>query len=500
MISNNIIEKFLNQVEVLNDHPAVIANQHSTSYSDLGALVRRIASCISSIGDDLKILIYLPQGKFAYASMLGTLMAGSYYTTTNISSPKKVQEKIFRSFDPDIVISSSEFSYDLENYTKKSIFINVEDLPSNKLRFPKQTNKIAYVIFTSGSTGEPKGVIIGNKGLEDYISWAIDAMEISPQDRWSQHPNIAFDLSVLDIYGALCGGATLFPIIDYRDRLMTAQFIDNNKLTIWNSVPSVIDLMKQTDKDNSLSLSTLRLMTFCGEPLLKEHLDFIFSINPKLVVHNTYGPTEATVSCTLLRLTKTNYINACNHNVAIGQEIPHMRIFLLDGKNNNEGEIVLSGSQLAFGYWKDKVLTENSFNEMNINGNYYRVYRTGDWAIYKGKNLFFNSRIDNQVKIHGHRLELGQVDSAIRSCGQDTVCTVMLDNKLYSFIEKKDENNKKQKLEYVILKELNNLLPSYAIPSKIIFMDQLPRNSNDKIDINALKIKIEDDLNESTKI
>ena len=241
-------------------------------------------------------------------------------------------------------------------------------------------------------------------------------------------------------------------------------------------------------------------MTFCGEPLLKEHLDFIFSMNPKVVVHNTYGPTEATVSCTLLKLTKTNYINACNHNVAIGQEIPHMRIFLLDGENNNEGEIVLSGSQLAFGYWKDKVLTENYFNEMNINGNYYRVYRTGDWAIYEGKNLFFNSRIDNQVKIHGHRLELGQVDSAIRSCGQDTVCTVMLDNKLYSFIEKKDENNKNQKLEYVILRELNNLLPSYAIPSKIIFMDQLPRNSNDKIDINALKVMIEDDLNESTKI
>ena len=133
-------------------------------------------------------------------------------------------------------------------------------------------------------------------------------MKITTKDRWSQYPNIGFDLSVLDIYGCLCFGATLYPITDEKDLLFPSRFIKKNKLTIWNSVPSTIDVMSTDEFWKKGILSSLRLLTFCGEPLLQSHLDkAFFFIHPKAKVQNTYGPTEATVSCTATILTKKNF-------------------------------------------------------------------------------------------------------------------------------------------------------------------------------------------------
>jgi len=347
------------------------------------------------------------------------------------------------------------------------------------VKFPKP-HELAYVIFTSGSTGKPKGVMIPRKGLAHYTDWAIREMDVVPEDRWSQHPNIAFDLSVLDIYGALCGGATLYPVTSGKDKLLPASFIKRHQLTIWDSVPSVIDLMLKARQVKTENFASLRLLTFCGEPLYARHLDAIFSANESVLVHNTYGPTEATVSCTLIRLTAESYKSACGSSVALGHPIDGMEIELL-GEESDEGELVLSGEQLAVGYWQNEAETKKAFVSIDLNGEKRRAYRTGDWVIRKDGEYYFSCRIDNQVKVRGNRVELNEIDATIFELGFGNACTVFVNDQLHSFIETIDLPEL-----FEFKKKLAEYLPDYEIPDFIHATDRLPVNANDKVDRLAL--------------
>ena len=241
--------------------------------------------------------------------------------------------------------------------------------------------------------------------------------------------------------------------------------------------------MIRSQKFNADNLASLRLFTFCGEPLLKNHLEAIFTARPDIMVHNTYGPTEATVSFTLLRLVKANYLAACgSHSVAFGEAIPGMNLYLIGGEKQNEGEIVISGPQVARGYWQDPERTSLAFQTMQIDGMHTQVYRTGDHGYRKNGHFFFGSRLDRQVKINGYRLELGEVDAAFRMAGVKACCTIMHRGKLYTYIE----DQKALDLREIKAHVAKNL-PSYALPTDIVMVRQLPRNANDKIDSLALQ-------------
>ena len=462
-------------------HPAVVESRRTTSYGELAVVARRLGAVIAEAAAHPRVLIHLPQCAEAYAAMFATLMAGGYYATTNVTAPLRRHTSVLRRFEPDLIVTAADH-VDFPTIGDAGIrVIDVADLPAKEMSQPAPAHDLAYVMFTSGSTGEPKGVMVGREGLAHYAAWATRAMTVTPEDRWSQHPNIAFDLSVLDIYGALCSGATLYPIDNPRDRLIPAELIRRHRLTIWDSVPSVIDLMQRAKQVTNENLASLRLMTFCGEPLLKPHLDAIFRARPDLVVHNTYGPTEATVSCTIVKLGIDDFESACGQSVALGDPIPGMGLHLVDGENGTEGEIVLSGPQVARGYWRDREATDKAFKNVEINGAERFVYRTGDWAVRRGRHLFFASRIDRQVKINGHRLELGEVDTALRDCGAGAVCTLMVGSSLHSFVEGDGE------LDAIHLRrQLMKRLPSYGVPESIHVIDRLPRNQNDKIDAMAL--------------
>ncbi len=482
--------RFLEKAKSNPDHPAVVHEAESITYGELGSRAARIASSISSRHENPRVLIYLPKGADAYAAMFGTLMAGGYYSPINIDAPAYRHVEIMHQFDPQIIITTLELLQNLSVAEIDAEIVGIENLSHNELESPLAAHELAYVIFTSGSTGQPKGVMIPRTALSHYTEWAITEMQISKGDRWSQHPNIAFDLSVLDIYGALCGGATLYPVISKKDKLLPATFIKRNKLTIWNSVPSVIDLMIKARQLTKKNLSSLRLLTFCGEPLYPRHLHAIFSAHRGVKVHNTYGPTEATVSCTLIGLTADSYTRCCDSSVALGHPIPGME-FKLIGGDSREGELVLLGEQLALGYWKNGSETEKAFTSISIGGEDRRAYRTGDWVVKRGGEYYFSGRIDSQVKIRGHRVELDEIDSTISALGFGNSCTVFVNDQLHSFIETG------QSPEYLEFKSaLSTRLPDYEIPAYIHTIENLPVSSNDKIDRLVLKNTIEVD-NES---
>lgn len=469
------------QIESGSGHVAVHDATGQHTYGDFAVLMEKIAAAVTETAEHPKVFIYAPQGVGAYASMFATHHAGGYYATANLEWPLARQQQVYDLFQPHVVIfDSSAFPlpHSMSNAPKT---VDLADLPSARLTSPRPAHDLAYVMYTSGSTGTPKGVMIPRTALANYTDWAIREMAVTRDDRWSQHPNIAFDLSVLDIYGALCGGASLHPLIARTERMFPARFIRDRKLTIWDSVPSVIDVMRAADEINPEHFASLRLITFCGEPLLREHVQAIFNAKPDIAVHNTYGPTEATVSCTLLRLHKDTYGSASRTSMAFGEPIQNMGLHLVDGPTPDEGEIVISGPQLARGYWQQPAQTAKAFVEMNIDGTMTPVYRTGDWGIREGGHNYFAIRIDRQIKIRGHRVELNEIDNAAREAGVRSACTVFVENALHCFVETEGI------ADFDAIREsMGQKLPPYAMPSSFRQLDSLPRNANEKIDANAL--------------
>ncbi|MBI5162530.1 MAG: AMP-binding protein [Magnetospirillum sp.] len=468
------------------DHPAVVGEAETWSYRDFVRMVRTLAGAIAAgvPGQHPRVHIHLPQGAHSYAAMFATLMAGGFYSTTNLCAPAIRQQQVVDLFDPDVVVTATDVP--ALDFGRAAV-VAAESQQGGELEAALPAHDLAYVFFTSGSTGQPKGVMIPRSGLAHYTEWAITSMAVTPDDRWSQHPNIAFDLSVLDIYGALCAGASLHPIVRRGDRLSPAEFIHRRGLTIWDSVPSVLDIMRQRKEITAERFASLRLLTFCGEPLLPDHLDAIFAARPDVVVHNTYGPTEATVSCTLLRLERETYKAACaGPSVAFGDPIPGMGLTLIGGESADEGEIVLTGPQVARGYWGDRTQTAAAFRMAMIDGNLQWAYHTGDWAKRRDGHTYFATRIDRQVKIHGNRLELGDVDAALRGAGVISGATVAVSGQLHAFIEAQEG------LDVGRLRvALARTLPAYAIPTAFHVVAELPRNANDKVDSRALTAMVE---------
>ena len=464
---------------------SIVELGNSLSYEQFSFKVRQIAYKIfvHARSNHPRVLILIDKGSDAYASMFATLAVGGFYCPVNISIPEIRLQSIIEKFDPEIILYK-KISLIINLKIRKNIkFLDISNLTTDQFEKKTKQHKLAYVIFTSGTTGEPKGVMIKRISLFNYVMWAKKFMKISHTDRWSQHPNVGFDLSVLDIYCSLCSGSTLYPLINEKDFLFPARFINKNKLTVWNSVPSVIDIMSNDCKWKKSFIDTLRLFTFCGEPLYQTHLEKIFRIHPNVKIQNTYGPTEATVSCTAIKLTKKNYLRKIDKSVSLGLPIKNMNLIINEKKQGGVavGEILLSGIQLSPGYWRNNNLTKKFFKKKIINKKKIRIYKTGDLGKVKKGLLYFTGRADNQLKIKGYRVELENIDATIGKINMSSACTVYNKKQLHCFLE----NGKYTNSNY-IKKKLSIYLADYEIPKYFYFKKRLPRNHNNKIDRKAL--------------
>ena len=468
------LEPLASFLEHNSEHQIAIREQdNEISYRELNRNVKKLAANLVPYE---KVALLLPQGAKAYTGMLGSLYAGTYYCPLNTELPENRLKHILEQFEPDVLVYSAESASLAEKLAVDYSGLDIDNLNSAPLDKPQSPHKLAYVIFTSGSTGVPKGVMVGSQGLSNYIQWSKKSLEINHTSIVSQHPNIGFDLSVLDIYATLSAGGTLVPITGMKYRTMPALAIKEHQITHWISVPSLIDLIAR-GKQLSL-ISSLEKMLFCGEPLFEYQLDMLFTNHPKLEIINTYGPTEATVSCTQVNLSMENYKLHCHQSrVTIGEAIEGISLSI---KGIEEGELLISGEQVAYGYWRDNEKTSNHFQ---INGKIPRTYLTGDQVYSHRDKLYFSARIDRQIKINGYRVELSEIDCALHKLGYLSCITIFKEKKIYSFIETQTSIDKE-----AIRKNLYQELPSYMVPTDIFTIDSLPKNKNDKINAKELNV------------
>jgi len=348
-----------------------------------------------------------------------------------------------------------------------------------------------YIIFTSGSTGEPKGVMITRRCLESFLSWTLEEQRFAQSTEvfLNQAP-FSFDLSVMDLYSSLATGGTLFSITQEQvaEPRRLFESLGGSGVTVWVSTPSFarMCLMQPTFADQMLP--AIHKFWFCGETLAPEIAAELLRRFPKAEVWNTYGPTEATVATTSILVT-TAVLERYNP-LPVGRTRPGSQVLIRDHDGHllppgSRGEILIAGPNVSLGYINRPDLTARAF----VDHEGQRAYRTGDAGHFEGDLLFFEGRLDFQIKLHGYRIELGDIESNIHRLPdiQDAVVMpVMREDRpeyLVAFaILKSTPSGSDFELSQRMRQELAAQLPEYMVPRKFIFLQEFPTTPNGKVD------------------
>ncbi|MFN2375663.1 MAG: amino acid adenylation domain-containing protein [Candidatus Binatia bacterium] len=351
----------------------------------------------------------------------------------------------------------------------------------------------AYVIHTSGTTGRPKGVVVTAANVAHFVRRMRDLYALTPEDRVGGFCEPSFDLSVFEIYSAFDAGAALH-VVPADKLLAPAGFVRDHALTVWSSVPSVISILQRMKLLRPGLFPSLRVSVFIGEALSVAAARAWQEAAPNSVVDNHYGPTEATVACTVQRLAEPVAETPGRAVMSIGRPYAGMEVeavdadgrFLADGET---GELALHGPQVAAGYLGDEAVTARRFVHLDHPRlGLSRWYLTGDLGYRDAAGLLHClGRVDHQVKINGHRVELEDLEAHLRlAAGCEEAAAIA-----WPFVD----GHAAGTVAFVcgaaappeqIRERLRGLLPSYMLPRRVVVLDALPLTPNGKVDRKAL--------------
>ena len=348
----------------------------------------------------------------------------------------------------------------------------------------------AYLLFTSGSTGIPKGVPVSQANVAGYLDYVGDLYGVVESDRFSQTFDLTFDLSVHDLFVCWSGGACLC-CLPQASLIGPAKFIRDERLTMWFSVPSHGMVMQRMRMLKPGAFPSLRYSLFCGEPLSVSLASAWQKAAPNSTVENLYGPTEATIAILRHRWDEQRSPDhAVNGIVSIGEPFEGQRACIVDDRlgrlpAGETGELCLSGSQVVDGYLDDPEKTREQF--VTLPDAAREVwYRTGDLARYDAEGGYrYLGRLDSQVKIMGIRVELQEVEQAVRRAArtETAVCVAWPLHEgsaegIVAFVAGAPVDRS----DAQIIEECRRALPDFMAPKKVHRLDALPLNASGKVD------------------
>lgn len=364
---------------------------------------------------------------------------------------------------------------DLEQINAKHALpdtIDMIDIPE------AHSSALAYIIYTSGSTGTPKGVCISKQALNHFLGRMSAYFLNAKHEMLLATTTITFDIAALELYLPLWQGKTLFLTneAEHKDPICIQQLLKKHPITLLQSTSSFWNMLHYAGWSGKKDLVAL-----CGgEPLSTQTAENILSNVSAL--WNMYGPTEATIWCALKQIQPGAVIT-------VGRPIDQMEMWVLDAQMEPvspgiKGELYISGVGLAEGYLNREALTKERF-VFYKKALGQRVYRTGDVACMTPEGEFIIlGRVDNQIKLHGYRIELEDIETHIQGCPGVRECGVVVyQEQLIAYICQQDNKNYSETKLY---QQLARELPEFMIPKRVIYLDQLPMNSSGKLNRHAL--------------
>lgn len=519
--STSLHAGFLGSVLRFPDRPALEVAGETLSYRDLSRRAYSIAATLERYtpeGGSPITAVFAYRSPTAFAGVLGVLMRGHGYVALNRNFPADrtrvmVEKADARALVVDrassdqlgdvlagldhsllLLLPDHEDVSQLRGSLPQHVVLGAEDLIEDLTWKPVQVDpdRIAYLIFTSGSTGTPKAVQVPHRHIRRYVDLMAEHWDVCELDRFSQTFDMTFDLSVNDMFLAWERGACLC-CLPKNALMKPGKFIRDADLTVWYAVPSVGLLMKRLGMLKPNSYPKLRLVLFCGEPLPLEIAAAWAEAAPNAVVENVYGPTEVTITCALYRWDSKQSPAECEFGVVpIGSMYPGMTALVVDEELREVapgeiGELLVTGPQVTPGYWRDPARSESVF--ISLPGDDRLHYRTGDRVRRSGEDgaMTYLGRVDFQVKISGHRVELGEIEAVLRELtGSSEVVALGWPHTetgysgVAAFI-------RAERLDISAVRTaMAARLPDYMVPREIRTLSEFPLNVNGKFDRKAL--------------
>ncbi len=494
MDATSLAQLFEKNALELPSHTALVIDGHSYTYQEIVEQVQAVVEKLQAL-KVRRLGIFASRSLETYLGILSAHWIGAAYVPINPTFPAFQIDTIITRADVDAILVDAKGQQILQ--ASSLPIIQPTQLERNTVVLKAQNvdpSAPAYIMFTSGSTGEPKAIPISFANLTHLIHYVQNHYDVNAQDKVVQHCKITFDVSIMELILAWAPGATLY-IIPESILSAPAKFIQDNAITVWCSVPSVIAIMNQLHLLKPNGFPSLKLSVFCGEALMENNAYLWQQTSPGQIIENLYGPTEATVFCLTQEYQPQNQVDV----VPIGQPLPGMFAAIINDAHEflspgEHGELVLSGPQVTSGYLNNPSLNQEKFLPLSDKKTWYL---TGDSCYQDGNGVFhYVGRIDNQCKITGFRVELEGIEFYLRKIqGDSEVAVCVLDkNSPLPVIAAAIVNPKFELGE--IKSELKQYLPPYMIPTHFFALDELPKNANGKLDRKQLSLQLNQKLDQ----
>lgn len=475
---------------------AVVFENISLTYNQLNSSANRLAVDMTEQGvtSGDKVLILMEMSIYVPIAMLACIKLGVPYIPLDVDTPSDRISYIIEDSGAKFVISS----------LSQNDFVSQLSIKVFEIEYYKQMNEISdpkadlngdnplYIIYTSGTTGKPKGVVVNNRNMVNYVNWFTAFARVTDRDKAMLVSSFSFDLGYTSVYSSLLNGAELHLLSkeQYSNVPYMLEYIDKQSITFFKLTPSLFSLLKTDSNFVNYNLSSLRLVILGGEKLRIEDIIGFKASYKNCEFVNHYGPTETTIGTIAKYISEAEYATFEEHSI-LGKAITNNEVYILSSSNEimpigTLGEIVVGGLGVSDGYLHRKELNAEKFITLPELTKSV-LYKTGDLGrlLPTGEFEFFG-RIDNQVKIRGYRVELDEVKQAIKKYEgiTDVIITTYNRNSnisLCAYYVSDREIVAKLLREY-----LSTQLPDYMIPTYFTSIDKIPVTLNGKVDFKAL--------------
>ncbi|TQF71316.1 non-ribosomal peptide synthetase [Pseudoalteromonas luteoviolacea] len=528
--AKTIHQRFEAQVAATPDAVAVVHHQRVFSYTTLNIKANRLAHYLRQLGikaNDL-VAIYAKRSPEFLIGILAIMKAGGAYVPIDPTNPQKRIDYMLENANAKCILTESALVSSLttarECFCLDTIFDDLEsplkpELEKSLATFPctnpeaiNNGNDIAYMIYTSGSTGKPKGALVHHAGALNHIDAEFDVLGFMHQDRHSvsghnlqasnflQSAASSSDVSVWQFLAPVISGGKTVILDDMMDMPSLISLIQQHDVHLIQTAPVVLQLLLEYVSTLPLegrTLPSLRWLMTIAEATPVGLVNTWLDLYPNIPIMNGFGPSEASDDIAYHIIDSP--LPSSVHSVPIGKPLPNLTLYVLSQDLELQpigvpGEICVSGVGVGPGYYQNSEKTGEAFvdnpyvGQFSVHGEY--IYRTGDLGYWlPDGNLVLLGRIDNQVKVRGFRVELGEVEAALSSLeGVGDVAVIVSkdrhgENMLAAYLV----SQLNTRLDYSAIREaLIQKLPEYMIPASVMWLDKMPLNAADKIDRQAL--------------